>query len=152
MRERKGGRVRGKVLLNKCFTKCSSEAAISGCRAEGNLLLGEGSMKTTMESKSGRVGVTACEELRRYMRVISSHFPRHIIASLRQVDVSSLTPLLRQVETLSYRGGHTQSADIGALEELTKHLKSLRKKDKERQTRGNARGQERKIGCSYEAH
>ena len=27
------------------------------------------------------------------MRVISSHFPRHIIASLRQVDVSSLTPL-----------------------------------------------------------
>ena len=27
------------------------------------------------------------------MRVISSHFPRHIIASLRHVDVWSLTPL-----------------------------------------------------------
>ena len=102
-------------------------------------------MKTTMESKSGRVGVTACEELRRYMRVISSHFPRHIIASLRQVDVSSLTPLLRQVETLSYRGGHTQSADIGALEELTKHLKNLTKKDK-KNNKSKRRGQERKIG------
>ena len=57
--------------------------------------LGESIMKDH-ESKRGntwKIRATACGKLRRYMRVISSHFPRHIIASLRQVDVSSLTPL-----------------------------------------------------------
>ena len=42
--------------------------------------------------------MTACGKLRRYMRVISSHFPRHIIASLRQADVSSLTPPLKKLQ------------------------------------------------------
>ena len=78
--------------------------------------------------------------------MISSHFPRHIIDSLRQVDVSSLTLLLRQVETLSYRGGHTQSADIGALEELTQHLKSLIERKTRKNNKSKRRGQERKIG------
>ena len=45
---------------------------------------------------------------------------------------------------------HTQSADIGALEELTNHLKSLRKKEK-KDRKGNAKARE-KDRCSYEAH
>ena len=74
--------------------------------------------------------------------MISPPIPRYTRASLRQVGVSSLTPLPKLVENPLSRGGHTQIAGFGAfsknggthtVKNLNRHLKSLRNKRKERQ-------------------
>ena len=64
-----------------CFEEslrvCGGAAAASGWVGFG------GDREKTMETNHSS-----------YMRVISSHFPRYAVASLRQVSVSSLTPVL----------------------------------------------------------
>ena len=85
----------------KCFTKCSLVCrtrrwlSCASAGKEGKTGFGGNIMKKPQWKNKPTATVSAVSVLvSRYMRVISSHFPRYTIASLRQVGVSSLTPLL----------------------------------------------------------
>ena len=88
-------------MVEHCLHKDASSICTVNVAAS-RLQNGEGSgrkrfggsiMRTTMETNKERNGVTACETFAGTQSDVSDCFPRHTIASLCQVGVSSLTPL-----------------------------------------------------------